>query len=506
MKKLFAFAFCLSGCTLIGAFLQLPESEANLCNDNIDNDGDLVTDCDDLTDCGAEPGCQRATGEPCLENNHCLSAPGNQAICIPEEAGFPEGYCSEVCEASGVCFTGNTLAGAPADGVCVPTANLTLCLDQCQNDADCREGYSCLTVPIDQNSTPFSLCLPDCTRDEQCPLTGRCNLDNNRCTNTEEESVCDDGIDDDGDGFIDCADRGCRANPACKNIGEACDASTQCTPFQGNDGFCLTEDNFGFPDGYCVEVCDTEQNDCAPGAVCFKQGDDSNDTQGLCVDACQEDADCRPGYTCLDTDGRGPGETKICAPQCEAGSDCSATGRCNPDTGLCCNVDPNTRECVSFNSEACGNFADEDEDFRFDCGDLECSEDPACQPTQVVGAPCTGSVQCINPSSNNTENSVCLDEANTGFPGGYCSALCDPTDTTSCGGNTICVALDGVGLCLDFCLPLGNNCRAGYSCELVSAVLSACVPSCTDSSQCGITGNCVIDSEDERNGFCVFPE
>jgi hypothetical protein len=59
---------------------------------------------------------------------------GAQMTC---ELSLPEGYCTVPdCET----------IGCPDDGVCIVfNQDQSFCMLQCANDADCREGYVCVT-------------------------------------------------------------------------------------------------------------------------------------------------------------------------------------------------------------------------------------------------------------------------------------------------------------------------------------------------------------------------
>jgi hypothetical protein len=85
--------------------------------------------------------------------------------------------------------------------------------------------------------------------------------------------VCNNGIDDDGNGLIDCEDWTCAAGPTCP-------FSTVCA---------IDQVQFGWPQGYCAPMLNR-----SGGA-------------GLCMASCVVDADCRSGYTCADIGG-----SKVC--------------------------------------------------------------------------------------------------------------------------------------------------------------------------------------------------
>ncbi len=84
-----------------------------------------------------------AVGGPCETDFQCGADGLGQ--CIPDEAGFPEGYCTRDCE-----FT-----PCPSGAECVPAEGgggqtLFVCLANCRLPSDCRMDYSC----------DVGLCLP----------------------------------------------------------------------------------------------------------------------------------------------------------------------------------------------------------------------------------------------------------------------------------------------------------------------------------------------------------
>jgi hypothetical protein len=72
-----------------------------------------------------------------------------------------------------------------------------------------------------------------------------------QCSPTSPE-VCNDGVDNDGDGKVDCADRDCRNDPACASTGTEGKGKT-CADGKDNDG-----------DG----KIDCADPDCANNAAC----------------------------------------------------------------------------------------------------------------------------------------------------------------------------------------------------------------------------------------------
>jgi hypothetical protein len=131
------------GITCDGACNAIYPPEAQ-CNDLVDDDNDGLTDCEDPTDCKSLADCvpgATPTGEACSAPSECL-ANDTDPICFSEAVfGFPQGYCSEFCDASADdCAPGAT---------CVPTSlpsGAGLCFASCVTAVDCRPGYSCASL------------------------------------------------------------------------------------------------------------------------------------------------------------------------------------------------------------------------------------------------------------------------------------------------------------------------------------------------------------------------
>ena len=75
-------------------------------------------------------GCQAVVGDACEINTDC----GTEMYC---ERSMPEGYCTvKSCE----------VIGCPDYGVCVSfDLDQSYCMDPCDVDTDCRDGYVCVT-------------------------------------------------------------------------------------------------------------------------------------------------------------------------------------------------------------------------------------------------------------------------------------------------------------------------------------------------------------------------
>jgi hypothetical protein len=167
-----------------------------------------------------------------------------------------------------------------------------------------------------------------------------------------EESHCNDGVDNDGDGYTDCVDPGCRDILPCSD-------TEYCTDEVDNDGDgrtdCADHDCDQHPD--CVEV----EQQCADAV--------DNDDDGF-TDC--EDFDCEGDQNCL---------SEICDNQMDDDDD-GQTDCVDSD----CESDP---ACLA---EVCNDGIDNDGDGYADCDDLECLETVDC-PDMIL--PCRGVHSCL---------------------------------------------------------------------------------------------------------------
>ncbi|MBN1656406.1 MAG: hypothetical protein JXA30_21735 [Deltaproteobacteria bacterium] len=270
---------------------------------------------------------------------------------------------------------------------------------------------------------------PPCDAGSPCPAGKTCVLSDMGhpvCTVTGVE-VCDDRIDNDSDGLVDCADSSCMNDAACpEDCGdgvdndfdtyidcydpdcisprcpEICDDVIDESPIDNDyDGLANCDD----PDcmsiaGACPEACgdeydndsdgstDCEDDDCwFNGTDCPEICDDGNDNDGDELTDCDDLVDCMlAGTGCvaeiceggIDEDGDGAID---CLDQ-----DCKFPGSiCNEDTLVTCNddidndgddlVDCDDPECTDGNfgcSEVCDDVYDNDRDGLVNCDDPDC--------------------------------------------------------------------------------------------------------------------------------------
>jgi hypothetical protein len=201
------------------------------------------------------------------------------------------------------------------------------------------------------------------------------------CSPTEPTEVtCDDGVDNDCDGFVDCDDTDCAVDPACvedpcgdgvcdPGIGENCDTcAADCPsgadgPFCGN-GVCEpTEDCVS-----CAADCNGKQNGKPANRYCC--GGDAGGGGGENPVDCN-DSRCTSGgntcsslpvlgFCCGDLLCDGGDECTLCDVDCSSDPVCDAPAECVPGTGTGerndpCDVDEDCASCNCRGNGRCGN-------------------------------------------------------------------------------------------------------------------------------------------------------
>ncbi len=82
----------------------------------------------------------------------------------------------------------------------------------------------------------------------------------------------------------------------------------------------------------------------------------------------------------------------------------------------------------------------------------------------AIGDPCTDASDCAGPNGLTAD---CLTDLMSfvQFPGGYCTANCDPNTQDPCGAGAVCASMGGQGYCFKQCND-ASECREaeGYEC------------------------------------------
>jgi Peptidase family M23 len=240
------------------------------------------------------------------------------------------------------------------------------------------------------------------------------------CAANASREYCDNGVDDNGDGLVDCDDPKCVYVDRCAEGDEVCDDQWD----NDRDGATDCDDNdcLGAPA-------------CAPPELCGDGLDNDLDGAADCADYdCIEEPDCEGVENCndnVDNDGDGDAD-------CDD-SDCASTPVC-------------------MGTEICFDSIDNDGDGDVDCDDSDCAALPACQGTVEY---------CDDDVDNDGDGDVDCDDSD-------CAALPDCQDPDPCSGQA-----DG-----DYCgSDLGGlathsslyTCQSGQTASEI-----ACVNGCAD--------------------------
>ena len=215
-----------------------------------------------------------------------------------------------------------------------------------------------------------------------------------------------------------------------------CTSDGQCGPGRVCDtGSCKD------PSALSVGEACTADSACSVGALCA-----TTMPSGLCTYSCAG-AVCPSSAVCADL--RASGSGILCARACAAPADCRAGYVCCPGLGACvpqANCPPQGRPASADLGKAC----------------------PA-------GGCAAGEICAADPSPG---------FANPEFPGGACTAACNPSDQTTCPANGKCVSTSTGSFCFPAC-AVPADCVAPI--VLASCVAGACrsssaSPACTPPS------------------------
>lgn len=388
---------------------------------------------------GWAPGCAQRT---CSRSTDCDDAD----LCTEDRCEL--GVCSHLsipwcCHQGRACVESCRSHCDAASNRCV----------ECLTDADCAELAGVLQICQDIDCEPCRgksvfweeeapRCHPEwkqcvaCLEDTDCPGADlpRCHPQKAACVGCIEDSDCGP------------AEHCSPQTSSCERVpmvpGAPCTGDAQC-----QSGWCLGEEEAGYPGGFCGVPCGSPA-ECVAGACVDVPGGKT------CLPACAGDEDCRAAYMCLPVDA----VHAACFPKCSRAADCPAVGSCDPWLGLC--------------------------------------GTPA--PGGENGAPCGTDADC---------KGVCATEEASGAPAGVCVSGCS-AGRTSCprageicaytwspflGGLTACLPVfDGQAGCRDQYVPLVAFDLTHQSANAV------CQPSCR-------TGGCQAGACNPATGLCGDP-
>jgi hypothetical protein len=223
------------------------------------------------------------------------------------------------------------------------------------------EELNAATWPGFAEDNPGSTVCSDNDGDGYNPEGGICSLyvdcnDNDPMINPLASEVCNDSIDNDCDGKVDCIDNECATDAAC----------IVCTD-NDTDGYSV--------EGYSCGAVDCNDNDLAvsPGAVEHCSDVIDNDCDGLvdCADAdCNGDIACAP--VCI------PEASSEKGKKCRDGIDNDCDDVIDADDPDCGGDTGDTGE-TEGKGGTCSDAIDNDGDGQTDCADSDCSKNKACR-------------------------------------------------------------------------------------------------------------------------------
>ncbi len=202
----------------------VPDSEPipEVCDNQLDDDCDGYTDCDD-EDCAQNPACEE--GPECTNYYKDSDQDGygvtGDSQCLTEPSG------DYTATQDGDCDDTNSAVNPGATEICDDGIDNDCDGDVDDNDSDCQgsgdggggggggggwttgTGHGCIDTDQDgyyAYSDPLCLVGDDCD-------------DSNSNINPGASEVCDNQLDDDCDGYTDCDDEDCAQNPVCTGEG-----------------------------------------------------------------------------------------------------------------------------------------------------------------------------------------------------------------------------------------------------------------------------------------------
>ncbi len=249
-----------------------------------------------------------------------------------------------------------------------------------------------------------------------------------------------------------------------KPDGDTCTTNEEC-----EHGFCLTQEQFGWPYGACSGPCNSFIP-CADGSTCSNVANNP-----FCLKNCSVNDDCKQGKVCTDIGSM----VTVCLPVCTSDAECEGFGECNETTGAC------------TPSEDCEMPGDEDDNALSDCEDGDCVTSATCLPK--ITAACDGAVPIVvaagTPVVTNGDTF-----AGTDIFGSFCSGGGSQEDVFSV---TVPAATDGIlefSLVsqTDLALYVRDTCENDQSTE------------CVDNELGGDTPEVIIDSASGGKQVWVF--
>ncbi len=302
------------------------------------------------------------------------------------------------------------------------------------------------------------------------------------CGDDDGETNCTDQVDNDGDGYTDCADSDCDSDQACQTV---CNNNNVCEPALGENAT------------NCA-------SDCASAPVCgdgnCDAGEDStNCLQDCPVNPCNDDGTCDTGETAAN-----------CPNDCAGGDECLADSDVLADngcvTGETCDVGQTGAACRATGSVA---------DYAVCTAPTDCGASTGCLSfdgtvfnclpyCDIQGTPtCPGTGVCAAAVQDHPTVGICLEPSDE----------CDPVENTGCTAPDACYIVATGASCAETTANPGDpgspcdggspsGCVAGSSC-FDPGTGWTCIEVCllSDGSGCA-SGTCQANISSTTYGVC----
>ncbi len=351
---------------------------AENCTNGIDDDSDGDVDCND-SDCSSHSSCQTGD-EACTAPEVVSCGDSINGTTVGAPSYYGTNSCIEQFTEDGpeVAYQINAPSGSEVTVDLTPAAGSDL--DTFLLESSC-DTDSCIGGSASEDNATESFTYEANSGTDYFVLVetysgpGNFNLEIT-CTGGTAE-ICDNGVDDDSDGAVDCDDSNCSTDQACQTGAEICnngidddsDNAVDC-----NDADCSSNQACQLEN----EICDNEIDDDGDGAVDCDDADCSNfeGCQSTFTEICDND---------IDDDGDGNTD---CDDQ-----QCSTFTVCKPPAEICDNdidddgdgaydcSDPDcftSSVCTDTSREICDNEIDDDNDGAVDCDDADCNSFSEC--------------------------------------------------------------------------------------------------------------------------------
>ncbi|MFA5853919.1 MAG: hypothetical protein WC866_02415 [Patescibacteria group bacterium] len=375
------------------------QAAESTCNDGLDNDGDGLTDC----------------GDP-----QCNGLPGNLAgtnFCGPENGGAAHANCADGFDndANGKtdCYDNTASTGCWKTGFQGCQATEISCVDGVDNDTDIDYSDAVDTFPGSGAGTGYDCRDYDCQGQGNCTVNERMRYDVGSGTFIDTPAQCFDGVDNDLDRDIDCADINCLGAINGPQRCSGFEAYLPPSPLGTGDplplfyfNFCsdgIDNDGDGFMDALDTD-CKNVFGECGPSPA-------TEDFTFLsCSDAIDNDLDTT--IDCADV-------------QCRTGGKIGRAGCVNASCGAPAKYAltlTDAAACTANENSAsyCGDGIDNDADGATDCSDAGCTA-PAQRHGPTVGSSgvspyfCgaeSGAITCHDGADNDSDGGTdCFDTA-----------------------------------------------------------------------------------------------